>query len=93
MATRTVYYTVGILAIAAGGVIAGCKTTQRPQLFHPGPTDYQRFRAMEHDPYPDAYNGPEALGTRPREYSTPHNDSNRYPMRRGQPAPVAPAGW
>jgi hypothetical protein len=81
------------LAAAIVLTAAGCKSTARPQVFHPGPTDYQRYNAIMHDPYPDPYNGPEALGTRPREYSTPLNDSNRYPIRRGQPAPIAPAAW
>ena len=91
MAAKWIRPAFGI--IAAATLFVGCKSQQRPTLFHPGPTDYQRYNAIQHDPYPDPYAGPEALGTRPREYSTPQNDSNRYPMRRGQPAPVAPAGW
>lgn len=64
----------------------GCKNTQRPQLFSPGPTDYQRYNAIVHDPYPDSNAGPESLGTRPRDYMTTPNDSQRYPMKHGSRA-------
>jgi hypothetical protein len=82
-----------ILTALAGLWLGGCKSLQRPTLFHPGPTDYQRYNAIQHDPYPDPYAGPDGGGARPRDFSTPQNDSNRYPIRRGQPAPVAPANW
>ncbi len=71
---------------------AGCRNLERPNWWSPGPTDYQRYNAIVHDPYPDTNAGPEALGTRPRDYSTTPSDSQRYPMKHGRSAP-AQAGW
>ncbi|HTN76526.1 MAG TPA: hypothetical protein VL096_14805 [Pirellulaceae bacterium] len=65
-------------------VASGCYNLERPKWLRPGPTDYQRYNAVVHDPYPDTNAGPEALGTRPRDYATTPNDSQRYPMRHGQ---------
>jgi hypothetical protein len=73
-----------MVLIASICVTAGCKTTAFPTLFHPGPTQYQRYNAIVHDPYPDTYAGPEALGTRPRDYDRPPSDSQRYPLIRQQ---------
>ena len=50
---------------------AGCRGLARPAWLNPGPTQYQRYNAIVHDPYPDTHTGPEALGTRPRDYDDP----------------------
>lgn len=80
------------LMLLAVVLTAGCRNLERPKWLSPGPTDYQRYNAIVHDPYPDTNAGPEALGTRPRDYMTTPNDSQRYPMRRGQAAP-SQANW
>ncbi len=72
---------------------AGCRGLARPAWLNPGPTQYQRYNAIVHDPYPDTHTGPEALGTRPRDYDAPPSDSQRYPMIRGNQAPAGAAQW
>ena len=57
-------FCVGYLAMA------GCAQT-RPNVFHPGDLQHQRFGAVAHDPYYDQDAGPEVVGGRPREYSKP----------------------
>jgi hypothetical protein len=93
MAHRTWTRSLGLLMALALLTSSGCKSTRWPTLFQPGPTEYQRYNAIEHDPYPDPYQGPEALGTRPRDYQRPLNDSQRYPSIRGANNAMAPAAW
>lgn len=80
------YRTLSVALVLSVLPAMGCYNLQRPNWWHPGPTDYQRYNAMVHDPYPDTNAGPEALGTRPRDYGTSINDSQRYPMKRGSAA-------
>lgn len=90
MSRATFGYMTLLLACA---VSCGCYNLRRPSLFHPGPTDYQRYNAIQHDPYPDPHMGPETGGMRPREYDRPPDESQRYPLRRGGAAPLAPQSW
>jgi hypothetical protein len=55
---------VGLLLLPA----AGCRSLQGPDLFEPGDLLTQRYRAIEHDPYPSNDLGPEVVGGRPRDY-------------------------
>lgn len=59
------------LVVLCGG-LSGCgvfkPTTQKPQLFHPGTIQQQRFNAVAHDPYPDQDAAPAIDGGRPRDY-------------------------
>jgi hypothetical protein len=71
-----------MVLIASTSLAGGCRNLARPAWLHPGPTQYQRYNAIVHDPYPDTYAGPEALGTRPRDYDRPPSDSQRYPLIR-----------
>lgn len=82
-----------LVLVTMVGLAAGCRSLARPPWLHPGPTQYQRYNAIVHDPYPDPYTGPEALGTRPRDYDRPPSDSQRYPMIRGNQAPAGAAAW
>lgn len=84
---------IAMMLLVASLSAAGCRNLARPPWLHPGPTQYQRYNAIVHDPYPDPYAGPEAPGTRPRDYDRPPSDSQRYPMIRGGQAPAAAAQW
>ena len=79
-----------LLLVYGAAVSSGCRNLARPPWLAPGPSDYQRSNAVVHDPYPDTHHGPEALGTRPRDYDNPPSDSQRYPLR-GGPAAAGPA--
>lgn len=71
------------LQIAALGLAllscSGCASLF-PDWLHPGPTQYQRFNAVLHDPYPDNDAGPEVVGGRPRDFQKPLAEParNRY---------------
>lgn len=93
MARRSCHCSLGLLIVVALVTSTGCRSIRWPTLFQPGPTEYQRYNAIQHDPYQDTNAGPDGGGVRPREYQTPLNDSQRYPIRRGGAGPVAPAGW
>ena len=54
------------VAISTTGCVAG-----RPNVFHPGDIQQQRFNAVAHDPYTDNDAGPEVVGGRPRDYQKP----------------------
>lgn len=56
------------LVAALVACAAGCAGTQMPNWQHPGPAGYQRYNALQFDPYPSDDVGP-STGTRPREYS------------------------
>ncbi|GIW91377.1 MAG: hypothetical protein KatS3mg109_1809 [Pirellulaceae bacterium] len=58
-------------------LLTGCTW---PNLGPPGPEWQQRYRAILHDPYPDADLGPEVVGGRPREFQKPLAEPvrNRY---------------
>jgi hypothetical protein len=84
--------TCALLVLLCGAAASGCRNLARPPWLAPGPSDYQRSNAVVHDPYPDTQHGPEALGTRPRDYDNPPSDSQRYPLFRGGSAPAG-ATW
>jgi hypothetical protein len=74
--------------------LTGCRNLARPPWLNPGPTQYQRYNAIVHDPYaepPSSTTGGDMSGTRPRDYDRPPSDSQRYPLIRGQQAPAGPA--
>ena len=58
--------TIAVASLAA----SGCHVA-RPNWFHPGPVQHQRYSAIRHDPYADNDAGPEVVGARPREFSKP----------------------
>lgn len=60
-----------------------------PQLENPGSAGYQRYNALQFDPYPLDDVAPPVAGTRPREYERPIPE-----VKRGQiftPKRLAPA--
>jgi hypothetical protein len=66
----------------AGGLLIillcmGCKTTAKPDLFHPGSTATQQQRALRYDPYLQNEPSQATLGARPREYETPPPEPSR----------------
>lgn len=74
-------YLKGIVLLLIPIGLTGCPTL-RPNWFHPGPQQYQRNRAVLHDPYPDSDAGPEVVGGRPLQFQNP----NAEPVR-NQPYP------
>jgi len=56
--------------------LAGC-ALQRSPLADPGDGEYQRTRALIHDPYPDPDIGPDVVGGRPREFQVPQPEPVR----------------
>jgi hypothetical protein len=48
---------------------AGCNI--RPEGGPPGTINYQRHRAVIHDPFPSRFIGPEIEGARPMQYDRP----------------------
>lgn len=63
--------------VAAAFFSSGCASLF-PDWLHPGPTQYQRYNAMLHDPYPDNDAGPEVVGGRPREFQKPLAEPARH---------------
>lgn len=66
-----------------------------PQLYHPGSAGYQRYNALQYDPYPLDDVAPAVAGTRPKEYDRPVPEVTRgkiyhYPQP-GEPAITAPS--
>ncbi len=66
-----------------------------PQLAHPGSAGYQRYNALQYDPYPLDDVAPPVAGTRPKEYDRPIPEVTRgklfhYP-RPGEPTFAAPS--
>ena len=58
-------------------VAAGCQTTDTPDWYDPGSTEYQQSSAQRFDPYPEPDTGPEVMGGRPREFSEPTAEPSR----------------
>ncbi len=58
---------LGIIVVVA----VGCRSTARPNWFHPGPVEYQQSQAQQFDPYPETHAGPTIVGGRPLEYDKP----------------------
>jgi hypothetical protein len=51
--------------------LAGCKGTIMPRLESPGTAGYQRYNALQFDPYPLDDVAPPVAGGRPKEYDRP----------------------
>ncbi len=47
---------------------AGCRGLTHPNIFHPGPAEYQRNQAKRFDPYPESDIGPSMEETRPPDF-------------------------
>lgn len=70
------------LLLLVSVLLSGCPSL-RPNLFHPGPQEYQRSQAILHDPYPDNDAGPEVEGGRPLDFEKPKPEPVRnqpYPQ-------------
>ncbi|MEX2142039.1 MAG: hypothetical protein WD894_22420 [Pirellulales bacterium] len=46
----------------------GCRGLTPPNIFHPGPADYQRNQAKRFDPYPESDIGPSMDEARPPDF-------------------------
>ena len=82
-----------LIGAAACALLAldGCRGTVMPRLESPGSAGYQRYNALQYDPYPLDDVAPPVAGGRPREYDRPIPEVKRgqafhYPRKR--PAPV-----
>ncbi|MGD0384205.1 MAG: membrane or secreted protein [Thermoguttaceae bacterium] len=62
--------TAAILLLLFFG-LAGCQSTAKPSLAHPGSAQTQQNRAVRFDPYPENDIGPALVGVRPRDYENP----------------------
>jgi hypothetical protein len=89
---RASTYPLRIVLLASLALaLTGCPTIRMPQLANPGPAGYQRYNALQYDPYPLDDVAPPVAGGRPREYDRPIPEVKRgqafhYPRKR--PAPV-----
>lgn len=71
--------------------LTGCPTIRTPQLANPGPAGYQRYNALQFDPYPLDDVGPPVAGARPQEYARPIPEVKRgqaFTPKRLRPAAV-----
>lgn len=62
-----------------------------PQLANPGTAGYQRYNALQFDPYPLDDVAPSVTGSRPREYERPIPEVKRgqaFTPKRPTPAPA-----
>lgn len=57
-----------LAALLAIVVLTGCRGLTHPNLFHPGPAEYQRNQAKRFDPYPESDIGPSMEETRPPDF-------------------------
>ena len=71
---------------------AGCAGTQMPDWYHPRPAGYQRYNALQFDPYPSDDVGP-STGTRPREYNREIPEAERAQKFSPPPPGVRPVQW
>lgn len=62
---RLAFLTISLCALA------GCRGTLMPQLANPGSAGYQRYNALQYDPYPLDDVAPPVAGGRPKEYDRP----------------------
>lgn len=58
-------------------VAAGCRTTETPQFYTNRNAAEQQAVAQRFDPYPETDVGPQALGSRPRDYQKPVAEPSR----------------
>ena len=75
MANTTRFLVLAVLIGGMGG-LSGCgifyKSTQKPNILHPGTVQQQRLAAVAHDPYADPDIAPaNAGGMRPRDFQKP----------------------
>lgn len=79
------------LLAALALALTGCPTIRMPQLANPGSAGYQRYNALQFDPYPLDDVAPNVVGARPREYARPIPEVVRgqaFTPKRLRPAPV-----
>ncbi|MGD9636289.1 MAG: hypothetical protein AB7G28_21940 [Pirellulales bacterium] len=79
------------LLAALAVALTGCPTIRMPQLANPGPAGYQRYNALQFDPYPLDDVAPAVAGARPQEYARPIPEVKRgqaFTPKRLRPAPV-----
>jgi hypothetical protein len=57
--------------------IAGCQSTAKPSLAHPGSARTQQNRAVRFDPYPESDVAPAMVGVRPKGYENPISEPAR----------------
>jgi len=73
--------------------LTGCPTIRTPQLANPGPAGYQRYNALQFDPYPLDDVAPPVAGARPQEYARPIPEVKRgqafTPKRLKPPAVIS----
>ncbi|MBX9789309.1 MAG: hypothetical protein K2Y37_10370 [Pirellulales bacterium] len=90
-----------LVCLVLGGAVgcAGRTENQRqvfglPQLFA-GPSQIQRERATQFDPYPDQDMGPEVVGGRPLDYNRqiPEVERSRFVGRSAQPVSQEMKRW
>jgi hypothetical protein len=68
---------VFLLASLAFLAAAGCQSVAPPNIYDPGPLDYQRSSAQRFDPYTDQEIGPDVVGGRPRDFDKPIAEPSR----------------
>ncbi|MGE0608664.1 MAG: membrane or secreted protein [Pirellulales bacterium] len=67
-----------LIASLIGFVTAGgCATTETPQFYTTRSSQEQQAAAQRFDPYPETDVGPQALGSRPRDYQKPVAEPSR----------------
>jgi hypothetical protein len=79
------------LAVCFLVALTGCPTVRMPHLQDPGPAGYQRYNALQYDPYPLDDVAPPVAGARPREYDRPVPEVKRgqaYTPKRLKPPAV-----
>jgi hypothetical protein len=79
------------LTACAAVSLTGCPTIRTPQLANPGSAGYQRYNALQFDPYPLDDVAPPIAGGRPREYDRPIPEVKRgqaFTPKRLRPPPV-----
>ena len=79
------------LTACAAVALTGCPTIRTPQLANPGSAGYQRYNALQFDPYPLDDVAPPIAGGRPREYDRPIPEVKRgqaFTPKRLRPPPV-----
>ena len=81
-----------MLVACAVLALVGCKGTIMPRLASPGTAGYQRYNALQFDPYPLDDVAPPVAGGRPNEYDRPIPEVKRgqkFTPRRPNLQPIA----
>ena len=87
MSQRAAFRTAAIILVAVS--LTGCPHL-RPNWFSPGPSEVQRIRAIQHDPYPDQQAAPAIIGGRPRDYQNSVAEPGRQQPYPNGGIPVVP---